>query len=134
MVAPYAPSRYDGSLTVSKELIQTWRKRMRNLWLKAIVVSLVFLLSSCHTTTGPTTTNLFNLSPPPAAPNLTQSVQDALARSGDPMIGQVRVQTMQSTVVLSGYVKKIRQSDMAELMARKVPGVQQVVNRIIVRP
>lgn len=109
---------------------------MRNYLLKAAVASSVFLLSACQTTNGPTnsTSHVFNFAPPSAQVNLAQSVQDALMRSGDPMIGQVRVQTVQNTVVLSGYVKKIRQSDTAEQLARKVPGVQAVENRIIIRP
>lgn len=108
---------------------------MRNL-LKVAVVSSVVLLSACQTTSNPnnSVSHVFNFAPPAAQATLAQSVQDALMRSGDPMIGQVRVQTVQNTVVLSGYVKKIRQSDTAEQIARKVPGVQSVENRIIIRP
>ena len=54
-------------------------------------------------------------------------------RSGDPAIAQVHVETNQTTVILRGYVKKIRQSDTAEQVARQVPGVTMVENRIIVR-
>lgn len=106
---------------------------MRNCLLKAAVVGCVFLLSSCQTTTSNPVSNVFSFAPPPAEVNLAQSVQDALMRSGDPVIGQVHVQTVQNTVTLSGYVKKIRQSDMAEQLTRQVPGVQTVHNRIIVR-
>jgi len=64
---------------------------------------------------------------------LGQAVQDALLRSGDPVISQVHVDTNQNVVILSGYVKKIRQSDTAEQIARQVPGVQNVENNLIVR-
>lgn len=108
---------------------------MRGNLLKVAVVGCMFLLSSCQTgtTTSNSVGNVFSFAPPPAEVNLAQSVQDALIRSGDPVIGQVRVQSVQNTVMLSGYVKKIRQSDVAEQIARQVPGVQSVDNRIIVR-
>lgn len=70
----------------------------------------------------------------PSGMTLQQSVQDALASSDDPALIQVHVETNQNVVILSGYVKKIRQSDTAEQIARKVPGVQSVQNNIIVRP
>jgi osmotically-inducible protein OsmY len=106
----------------------------RNL-LKAVVVSVICLLSGCETTnTSNPVGNVFSFAPPPMTLNLAQSVQDALIQSGDPIIGQVQVQASQNVVMLSGYVKKIRQSDTAEQIARKVPGVQNVDNRIIVRP
>ncbi len=108
---------------------------MRNYLLKVAVVACVFLISACQSTTSSNPiANVFSFTPPPSEINLAQSVQDALMRSGDPIIGQVRVQTNQNVVLLSGYVKKIRQSDVAEQIARKVPGVQNVDNRIIVRP
>ena len=104
---------------------------MRNNVLNFAVVGFVCLLSGCQTS-GPAN-NVFSFSPPPYQQNLTQSVQDALMRSGDPAIAQVHVETNQTTVILRGYVKKIRQSDTAEQVARQVPGVTMVENRIIVR-
>lgn len=108
---------------------------MRHHLLKAAVAGCVFLLGGCQSTSTANNPmgNVFNFAPAPAPIDLTQSVQDALMRSGDPVIGQVRVQTVQNTVILSGYVKKIRQSDTAEQIAHKVPGVQTVENRIIIR-
>lgn len=109
---------------------------MRNYLVKAAVVGSVCLLSACHTTTTTSSNpmaNVFSFAPPSAEANLAQSVQNALIQSGDPIIGQVHVQTTQNLVILTGYVKKIRQSDVAEQIARKVPGVKNVDNRIIVR-
>jgi hypothetical protein len=94
----------------------------------------VILLSGCQTTSAPNAPGVFGFAPPPAEVTLNQSVRDALMNSGDPMVSQVRIDTNQAQVILSGYVKKIRQSDTAEMIARKVPGVQSVENRIIVRP
>jgi osmotically-inducible protein OsmY len=66
--------------------------------------------------------------------SLAQTVQDVLNHNEDPMLSRVHVETYQNTLVLSGYVKKIRQSDTAELIARKVSGGQNIQNNIIVRP
>lgn len=110
---------------------------MRALLVKTAVAGCILLLSGCYTATNnpsnATTGGLFSFASPPAEINLAQSVQDALMRSGDPVIGQLRVETVQNAVVLSGYVKKIRQSDVAEQITRQVTGVQSVSNRIIVR-
>jgi osmotically-inducible protein OsmY len=87
------------------------------------------LLAACHTTAFQQV-----FSPYPQGMTLNQSVQDALMRSGDPYIAQVHVDTQKDIVILSGYVKKIKQSDVAEQIARQVPGVKMVENNIIVRP
>ncbi|KTD62691.1 BON domain-containing protein [Legionella shakespearei] len=98
--------------------------------IQSIVVGMLFLLTGCmNNSVG--TPSLF--SPAPAGMTLTQSVQDALAGQDDPVLARVHVTTNQNTVILSGYVKKIRQSDTAEQIARQVPGVQNVVNNLIVR-
>lgn len=65
--------------------------------------------------------------------SLMQAVQEALMHNGDPVISQVHVATNQNIVILSGYVKKIRQSDIAEQIARDIAGPQNVQNNIIVR-
>lgn len=102
---------------------------MRKYLLNAAAVVFTLLLVGCQTS-GPVS-NVF--SPYPPEVTLAQSVQDALMRSDDPVIAQVRVDADKNTVTLSGYVKKIRQSDTAEQIASKVPGVQMVENHIIVR-
>ncbi len=98
--------------------------------LNATMIGFVLLVAGCQTSTG---SSNYMFSPSPPEITLAQSVQDALMRSNDPVIAQVRVETNQSTVTLSGYVKKIRQSDMAEQITRQVPGVQTVENHLIVR-
>lgn len=110
-------------------------KKMFRILSAGMIISLV----GCQSTTSVNT--LFHPFPSsPSAPGmtLTQYVEDALRQSGDPYISQVHVTTTtmnnQNVVVLSGYVKKIRQSDTAEQIARKVPGVQNVQNSIIIRP
>lgn len=103
---------------------------MQKCLFSAVIGSCLILLIGCQTETMPPLFTSYT------APQMTlaQSVQDALMRTGDPSISQVHVQSSQNVVVLSGYVKKIRQSDVAEQIARQVPGVKTVENHIIVRP
>lgn len=96
----------------------------------AIIVILILLTAGCQTNT---VGSLFSPSYP-SGMTLAQSVKDSLMESNDPVINQIHVETNQNIVILSGYVKKIRQSDVAEQIARQVQGVQSVENHIIVRP
>lgn len=102
--------------------------------LKTLSVLFLFLLVGCQSNQA--TPNLFSPLAPFVAPSapLDQKVQEALMRNDDPAIARVHVQTRQDIVILSGYVKKIRQSDVAEQIARQVPGVRVVENNIIIRP
>lgn len=110
---------------------------MQKYLLNTFTASFLLLLVGCQSNLGKPAM-LFGspFNGPAFAPqvNLTQSVQEALMRNDELAIAPVRVETRQNTVILSGYVKKIRQSDTAEQIARQVPGVQSVENRIIVRP
>ncbi|MCE3046194.1 MULTISPECIES: BON domain-containing protein [Legionella] len=45
----------------------------------------------------------------------------------------IQVSSDHGVVTLSGYVKKIRQADVAEQIASRVNGVKTVENRIIIR-
>ncbi|KTD42488.1 BON domain-containing protein [Legionella quateirensis] len=102
---------------------------MQKYLVNGVLAGLFLLLTGCMNNTGSSTM----FSPYQSSMTLAQSVQDALMRNPDPLIAQVHVVTNQNTVILSGYVKKIRQSDTAEQIARQVPGVQTVENNIIVR-
>lgn len=106
---------------------------MQRLILNAFVALILISLAGCQSNQAnpgafnPFSTNYMTSS------NLAQAVQEALMRSDDPAIAQVHVETRQAVVILTGYVKKIRQSDVAEQIARQVPGVQSVENNIIIR-
>jgi hyperosmotically inducible protein len=101
---------------------------MRNYVFGLMLATCVLLLGGCQSDTFG---EMFT--PTPSGLSLSQSVQEALMNTGDPVLAQVRVDTNQNTVTLSGYVKKIRQSDTAEQIASQVPGVQTVENHLIVR-
>ena len=102
---------------------------MKNQYKLLIVVLCGFLLASCSSGPGAP----FFDAAAPSDTSLTTSVRDAFMQNGEPMLAQVHIQTVESKVILSGYVKKIRQSDLAEQLARKVPGITEVENNIIVR-
>ena len=107
---------------------------MKKCIIRVIHMSCLLLLGGCQTNT--TSSTWFPPTPYPMnAPRVTlaQTVQNALIRSEDPVIAQVHVETNQNRVILSGYVKKIRQSDMAEQIAAQIAGAQNVQNQIIVR-
>jgi hyperosmotically inducible protein len=64
---------------------------------------------------------------------ITTAVLEAMLNNEYTSNLNVHVVTLNHAVVLSGYVKTIRQSDTCEEVARKTPGVQSVQNNIIVR-
>ncbi len=65
--------------------------------------------------------------------SLTTAVLENMLNDENLSTVTVHVETMKGVVQLTGYVKTIRQSDMAEELARKTPGVKSVQNDIIVR-
>jgi hyperosmotically inducible protein len=66
--------------------------------------------------------------------SVSRRVQQALYLNDDPVIANLHAESIQGILVLTGFVKKIKQSDDAEIIARNTPGVREVKNNIIVRP
>jgi len=102
---------------------------MRNFYKGLIIaLSLVFMMG-CHT--QDTTFNVFDFQSKDES--ITTAVKETFAQN--PLLAQtkINVQTEHHVVALSGYVKTIRQSDMAADIASKVNGVKSVQNDIIVR-
>jgi hyperosmotically inducible periplasmic protein len=64
---------------------------------------------------------------------VSDSVRAALESSGQFVGVPVRIEVQGGNVRLSGYVKTIRQSDVAADLATKVAGVTSVDNHLIVR-
>lgn len=64
---------------------------------------------------------------------ITSSVNQAMMNNINLAGIPIHVETHQGNVMLSGYVKTIRQSDTAGDVASKVPGVKSVQNNLIVR-
>ena len=111
---------------------------MQKYLLNTFIAGLLLLLGGCQSNRGGAPNSLFPM--PFGGPSvatstsLAESVQEALMQHDELAVARIHVETRQNVVILSGYVKKIRQSDTAEQIARQVPGVQSVENRIIIRP
>lgn len=65
--------------------------------------------------------------------SLTTAVNWALVNNSDLATLKIHVETQNGTVILSGYVKTIRQSDTAAQVASQVKGVKTVQNGLVVR-
>lgn len=64
---------------------------------------------------------------------LNTSVESALLQSGEFNSASIHVTTENGVVQLTGYVKTIRESDRAQMIASQVPGVKTVDNQLIVK-
>jgi hyperosmotically inducible protein len=64
----------------------------------------------------------------------TTKVQDTLEHDPAYKYSQVKVQTYQGIVLLSGFVSNDEQKSHAEQVTQAVPGVSRVVNEILVAP
>ncbi|MFC3908174.1 BON domain-containing protein [Legionella dresdenensis] len=103
---------------------------MKNYLFLSVLVCLTALSTGCQTIAPSMSQfNVFGRSDA----ELTASVQQELA--GNALLAGVpiQVEAQEGTVRLTGYVKTIRQSDTAELVAGKVDGVKAVQNNLIVR-
>ncbi len=88
---------------------------------------LIFGLASCQTL------NFDMFSSAQADNNITAEVYNSLKAIEDFPVETLHIETVQRTVYLSGYVKTIRQSDVAYSIASSVSGVKKVENNIIVK-
>ncbi len=96
-----------------------------------VVALSVGLLLLCSCSTKISSDHFFLLHPNDLS--ITTAVQDALFHNENLATSNVRVDTTNGIVNLSGYVKTIRQSDTAEDIAKNIPGVNSVQNHLIVR-
>lgn len=103
---------------------------MRNYCRYVFVALSLILLVSCQSSTHGGD-NLFRLQPNDNS--LSAAVSETLRSNKDLAAHNIHVETSNSVVFLSGYVKTIRQSDTAGDLAGKVAGVKTVENNIIVR-
>ena len=92
-----------------------------------IAISLAFI-AGCQT---PAIESVFR--PHSNDATITTAVLEAMLLDENIPNLNVHVETTNGVVLLSGYVKTIRQSDTSEDIARKTPGVKSVQNNIIVR-
>lgn len=65
---------------------------------------------------------------------ITTKVKARFVDSKDVDASSIRVETLNGTVMLSGFAKSTTERDTAETIARSVSGVKAVKNEIAVRP
>jgi hyperosmotically inducible periplasmic protein len=65
---------------------------------------------------------------------ITTSVKARFVDNADVDAASIKVETLNGTVMLSGFAKSINERSTAESIARKVSGVKVVKNELVVRP
>ena len=65
---------------------------------------------------------------------ITTQVKSRFIENKDVDASSIRVETLNGTVMLSGFAKNSTERETAESIARKVNGVKSVKNEIAVRP
>jgi osmotically-inducible protein OsmY len=65
---------------------------------------------------------------------LTTRIKSRFYENKEVAGSSISVETLNGTVLLSGFVKSTNESSTAEKIAREVPGVKEVRNEIAVRP
>ncbi len=65
---------------------------------------------------------------------ITTSVKARFVENKDVDAASIKVETLNGTVMLSGFAKNIVERNSAEAIARKVSGVKMVRNEVVVRP
>lgn len=65
---------------------------------------------------------------------ITTSVKARFVDNSDVDAASIKVETLNGTVMLSGFAKNINERSTAESIARKVNGVKMVKNEVVVRP
>lgn len=65
---------------------------------------------------------------------ITTQIKSRMAENKDVAATSIRVETLNGTVILSGFAKDSLERSTAERIARDVNGVKSVRNEIVVRP
>ena len=100
----------------------------RTLFTSALAASLI-TLAGCAVTRGQETTGAYI---DDAA--ITTTVKTRFVDNRDVDAASIKVETLNGTVLLSGFAKNGTEKSAAETIARNVSGVRSVRNEILVRP
>jgi osmotically-inducible protein OsmY len=104
-------------------------------YLITLLAASFLFIAGCQNVNGPSSPGapLGFLQPQSNDERITNAILESMLNNEVVSNIKVRVQTTDGVVMLSGYVKTIRQSDVSEEIARRTPGVKSVQNNIIVR-
>lgn len=95
----------------------------------AILATTVLTLSGCAVTRGQETVGAYI-----DDTAITTSVKSRFVENKSVDASSIRVETLNGTVMLSGFAKNGTEKSTAETIARAVSGVRSVRNEIAVRP
>ena len=95
----------------------------------AILATTVIAVSGCAVTRGQETVGAYV-----DDTAITTSVKSRFVGNKDVDASSIRVETLNGTVMLSGFAKNSTEKSTAETIARDVKGVRMVRNEIAVRP
>jgi hyperosmotically inducible periplasmic protein len=102
---------------------------IRSTFATAMVVAALLTLSGCAVTRGQETVGAYV-----DDTAITTAVKTRFIENKDVDASSIRVETLNSTVLLSGFAKNVTEKTTAESVAMKVNGVKSVKNEIVVRP
>lgn len=95
----------------------------------ALVAAVVFTASGCAVTRGQESVGAYV-----DDTAITTAVKSRYVGNKDVDASSIRVETLNGTVMLSGFAKNATEQSTAESLARQVNGVKSVKNEIAVRP
>lgn len=101
----------------------------RNTFATALAALLFVAASGCAVTRGQETVGAYI-----DDTTITTQIKSRFVENKDVDASSIRVETLNGTVMLSGFAKNSVEKTNAEAIARKVSGVKSVRNEIAVRP
>lgn len=101
----------------------------RKMLTAAVMAAAVLATAGCAVSRGQETTGAYI-----DDTTITTQVKSQMLGSPEVAGTSISVETMNGTVMLSGFAKSNAEKDAAERIARGVKGVKTVKNQIIVRP
>jgi hyperosmotically inducible periplasmic protein len=102
---------------------------IRNTLIAAATALALLTASGCAVTRGQETTGAYI-----DDSVITTQVKSRMVENKDVDAAAISVETLNGTVMLSGFAKSATEKNTAESIARKVNGVKSVKNEIAIRP
>lgn len=102
---------------------------IRTMLAAALTAAALLTISGCAVTRGQETVGSYV-----DDTAITTSVKARFVDSPDVAASSIRVETLNGTVMLSGFAKSSLERNSAESIARAVKGVRAVRNEVVIRP
>jgi hyperosmotically inducible periplasmic protein len=102
---------------------------VRNTLAAAVAAVALLTISGCAVTRGQETVGAYV-----DDATITTQVKSRFVENKDVDAASIKVETLNATVMLSGFAKDATEKSTAEAIARRVSGVKSVKNEIAVRP